>query len=131
MCILVFACIDVFRFFLVLWLRSSMWFALRILCMFRTEVRRRLTVILFPLAFHHLLKSTPITAAFWWVRYAHHHLWSHLTGTRVPWLLSDMISLTTCRTPSCMETDVMFAAVTHVLVGRMLLHISITFSSKV
>lgn len=84
----------------------------------------------FPLAFPHLLMSTPITAAFWWVRYAHHHFWSHLTGTQAPWLLSDMISLTTCHTPPCMETDVIFAAVTHVLVGRMLLHVSVILSSS-
>lgn len=41
-----------------------------------------------------------------------------LTGTQSLRLLSDMISLTTCHTPSCMETDVTFVAVTHVSAGR-------------
>ncbi len=47
-------------------------------------------------------------------------LLSHLTGTRAPWLLSDMISLTTCHTSSCMEADVTFAAVLHVSITPLL-----------
>lgn len=114
-------------------LRSSRWFLPSGFCTFfelKSGGGGGLLSFSFPLAFPHLLMSTPITAAFWWVRYAHHHFWSHLTGTQALWLLSDMISLTTCHTPPCMETDVIFAAVTHVLVGRMLLHVSVILSSS-